>query len=224
MKAARENIAKSKLSRMDMVHTYVEKPNCAGPCNGQWLQMAKEVLELNKISLPEFAGAILTLLKKGRGKHRNVLLIGPYDCAKTFLLKPLQVIFKGEIFENPAKDKYSWIKADKARVIFLNDFRFKKEQIAWNDLLLLLEGEPVKLPAPKNIYCEDICINTDVPIFATSKSEIRYKGIFGMGDEMEDNMMKARWKIFKFTHSIPEEEQIKLPPCAKCFTELIYSK
>ena len=224
MKAAKDKLAKSKLSRMDMIHTYAEKPTCPEPCSGQWLQMAKDVLERNNISLAEFSSAVLNLLKKGRGKHRNVLLIGPYDCAKTFLLKPLQVIFKGEIFENPSKDKYGWIKADKARVIFLNDFRFKKEQIAWNDLFLLLEGEPVKLPAPKNLYSEDICINTDVPIFATSKSEIKYKGYFGIGDEKEDDMMRARWKIFKFTRSIPEEEQIKLPPCAKCFTDLIYSK
>ena len=42
-------------------------------------------------------------------------------------MKPLQEIFKGTIFQNPANDKYGWVGADKARVIFLNDFRWNKK-------------------------------------------------------------------------------------------------
>ena len=35
----------------------------------------------------------------------------------------------------------------------------------WHNVLLLLEGETVKLPAAKNIYSEDIVISTNVAIF-----------------------------------------------------------
>ena len=34
---------------------------------------------------------IMTALEKGRGKYRNIMIIGPANWAKTFLLKPLSV-------------------------------------------------------------------------------------------------------------------------------------
>ena len=46
----------------------------------------------------------------------------------------------------------------------------------WKDLLLLLEGETLKLPALKNLSAEDVIICIDVAIFATSKAPIVYQG------------------------------------------------
>ena len=86
------------------------------------------------------------------------------------MLKPLRLIFSDSIFENPANDKYDWVASKKAKVFLPNDFRWSKDLITWHNMLLLLEGETVKLPTPKNIYGEDIVISTDVAIFATSKS------------------------------------------------------
>ena len=65
------------------------------------------------------------------------------------MFKPLQIIFAGSIFQNPATDKYAWVGADKASVILLNDLRWSKELIPWQSMLLLLEGDVVNLPAPK---------------------------------------------------------------------------
>jgi len=193
------------------------------PCDGQWLECTKEVLTLKNISISDFAISISKLIQHGRGKHRNILIIGPANCAKTFILKPLQEIFKGTIFENPANDKYGWVGADNARVIFLNDFRWKKELINWKDLLLLLERKPVRLPAPKNMYSEDVNITSEVPISATSKSTIRYRGSYGTIDEMEDQMMNVRWKVFKFSHQFEECNQKNISPCPKCFSTLVFS-
>jgi hypothetical protein len=41
--------------------------------------------------------------------------------------------------------------------------------IPWRDLLLLLEGQPVHFPTPKNHYKDDIYLTRDTPIFATGK-------------------------------------------------------
>ena len=68
-----------------------------------------------------FPDRIRTLLSKGRGKVRTVIIIGPANCGKTFLLRPLEIIFK--TFSNPGNDKYGWVGANKAEVVFLNDFR-----------------------------------------------------------------------------------------------------
>ena len=75
-------------------------------------------------------------------------------------------------------------------------------------MLLLLEGETLKLPAQKNIYSEDIVISTDVAIFATSKSSIKHRG----RDDRETEIMAARWKNYEFRHQFsPQEQKICLP-------------
>ena len=51
-----------------------------------------------------------------RGKSRNLILNGPVNRAKNFLLKPLKSTFCDSIFENPVNDKYAWIGADKANI------------------------------------------------------------------------------------------------------------
>ena len=59
-------------------------------------------------------------------------------------------------------DKFRWVGAEKATLILLQGYRWAKESIPWKDLLLLLEGEAVKLPAPKNLFAEAVVICTDV--------------------------------------------------------------
>ena len=100
---------------------------------------------MNKVNAYVYAAAIRELLTLGRGKFRNIIIVGPANCGKTFLFKPLEGIFK--VFCNPANDKYAWVGADQVEIIVLQDFRWSPELIAWKDLLLLLEGETVKLPS-----------------------------------------------------------------------------
>ena len=82
--------APSKLQRTCMEILHVAKhQDCVEGCNTQWLCMARGILQQNGISETEFAKAVQTLLIKRRGKNRNILLIGPCSCGKTFLLNPL---------------------------------------------------------------------------------------------------------------------------------------
>jgi hypothetical protein len=87
--------------------------------------------------------------------------------------------------------------------------------------MLLLEGQTVHLPTPKNIYARDIYIDRDTPIFATGKAEIKYIGKFNTTDDIENEIMSVRWKLFKFQHQIPKSEQKKVPCCPKCFSKLV---
>ena len=138
-----------------------------------------EILDCSGISQQSFAEAVTNLLELGRGKFRNIRLVGPANSAKTFLLQPLTVIF--ETFSNPATATFAWVGAEHAEVIFLNDFRWSPQIIPWHDLLLMLEGQPVHLPAPKSHFCKDIVFNKDTPIFGTSKHELVFVG--GVVDE-----------------------------------------
>ena len=195
--------------------------DCIDGCGGNWLECAIEVLTLNGIHPCVFALYVRELLHLGRGKFRNLMIYGRSNCAKTFNLKPLTSIFGEKVFDNPANDKYAWVGADKAEVILLQDFRFSKEVIAWKDLLLLLEGETVRLPAPKNHFSSDVVLDSDVPIFATSKCPIIYKGPCNFEDKRETEMMNSRWRMVHFKHVFEEKDQKNVAPCGSCFAKLI---
>ena len=99
-------------------------------------------------------------------------------------------------------------------------FCFVLQIIAWNDLLLLLEGQPVHLPAPKSHFARDLFLTSDVPIFCTSAHQIVYvRG--GEVDERETEMMSVRWRNFTLHHQIPQTSQKQVAPCARCFAQMI---
>ena len=220
LKQASSEIHRDEIPRIEKVRNAAVDA-CVDGCNGSWLECAMEVLSLNRIEVAVFASYIFELLVQGRGKFRNLMIYGQTNCAKTFMLKPLKCIFGDRLFDNPANDKYAWVGADKAEVILLQDFRFCREVITWKDLLLLLEGETVKLPAPKNHFATDVVISSDVPIFATSKAPIVFKGRHNVEDECETEMMNSRWRMIRFKHEFEEKDQKKLEPCGSCFAKLV---
>ena len=147
------------------------------------------------------------------------MIVGPSSCAKTFLLKPLSFMYK--TFNNPANEKYAFGRAVDSEIILLNDFRWDKETITWQNLLNLLEGEPVHIPTPKNHFKTDAVITKDIPIFATGKSVITYKAAYNARDPVEDEMMAVRWNVYKFTCQIPDKDQKDILACPKCFAQMV---
>ena len=137
-----------------------------------------------------FAAAMRELLTKGRGKFWIILIVGPANCGKTFLLSPLQKIFN--TFSNAVNDKYAWLGAEIAEIIFLKGFRWSQEMIAWKELQILLEGQAVHLPSTKGHYSNNICIDKDTPIVATSKGEITCVGKYKSLDPIENEMMSIK--------------------------------
>uniref|UniRef100_A0A7M5WTZ9 Uncharacterized protein n=1 Tax=Clytia hemisphaerica TaxID=252671 RepID=A0A7M5WTZ9_9CNID len=222
---AREEVAAiKKHDRLDLLIEAKTQTVCV--CEGVWLKMAKEVLELNGIDEKEFAQAVYTNLELGRGKFRNVILVGGTNRAKTFLLKPMRLIYERFLFENPAGHKFGWGGCKDKTVFLLQDFRWNLELIKWSDFLLLLdEDETVKLPAPRNLYSEDIVIKNQISIFATSVAEIQQKMPYNNREHdrvrEENKMMRSRWRVFRFDHEFAQEDQIKVQPCPHCFARLI---
>ena len=79
-------IADENINRIKKLGEHAKTP-CS--CNGLWFHCAKDLLEKNGIEYDLFSHALYISLKEGRGKHLNLLLHGPADCGKTFLLKPI---------------------------------------------------------------------------------------------------------------------------------------
>ena len=218
MEESEEKAERSKKTRIEILYSQLCE-ECVAGCNRRWLEMAVDVFERNNIKQEDFGEAVRNVLEKGRGKYRNVYLKGPANCAKTFLLNPLTTVFKA--FCNPASTTFAWVGAEEAEVLFLNDFRWSPHIIPWHDLLLLLEGQDVHLPAPKTHYKQDISFKGDTPIFCTAKEELSFVRA-GVLDERETEMMRVRWRVFALSCQIPEREQVEVSPCPRCYAELIF--
>ena len=208
---------RTKQTRLERLRATLDG-ECAPDCNKVWLELAKSILTQNNIDRIDFVGSVRLLLDQGRGKYRNIILSGPSNCGKTFLLNPLNVIYN--TYCNPATGSFAWVGVEDSEVIFLNDFRWSPQVIPWHNLLLLLEGQLVRFPAPKTHYAKDIVFDTDAPIFCTANEELSFvRG--GVLDRVETEMMRVRWKSFHLVHQIPEERQVTTAPCPRCFAEFI---
>ena len=191
---------------------------CVSNCEGKWLEAAVNLLNRNEISVSVFAQAVLTLLEKRKSKVQKPVYTWSCQLRESFVLAPLKSIYG--TFCNPATGTFAWVGAEEAEIIMLNDFRWKPSIIAWADMLLLLEGDIVHLPAPKNFSKRDIELSNDTPIFATSDAPIVYiKG--GSVCHANTEMMNVRWRFFHFWRQIPPAEQLQLIPCGHCFSKLI---
>ena len=218
---AQATVTRRHTDRIQIIRDINTSGVCVAGCEGKWFRSALEILRKNQVNLYHFADVIRQALVKGRQKNVNVMIIGPTNCGKSFLLNPLELAFKA--FVNPANGKFAWIGLDECEVAYLNDFRWSAEMITWSDFLLLLEGQTVNLPRPKNMYSTDMRIDRSntIPFFAISKSEIEYVGKFNQRDERETDMMSSRWLTIKF--SKPIENPQHMEPCTKCFSKMVMS-
>ena len=117
MENSTNDLERARKSRVQLLHE-ASQGECTEGCCGQWLACAKDVLERNDINAQYFARCVLELLEKGRGKYRNIMIVGVANCGKTFLLNPLNEIFN--TFSNPASTSFAWVGAEKAECTLLN--------------------------------------------------------------------------------------------------------
>ena len=86
----------------------------------------------------------------------------------------------------------------------------------WNYICVIY----IKRNIYKKQYSTDLVIDTDIPIFATSKSPINHP--FNTTDEQENDTMESRWRVMHFHHVFTEKIQKHVSPCGRCFAELMY--
>ena len=119
-------LERERLKRLDILEQCLQS-DCVEGCNARWLHQAKDILSRNDINVETFSSAVKCLLEQGRGKYRNIIITGPTNCGKTFILQPLTHIYTA--FVNPATATYAWIGVERAQVVLLNDFRWSPQVI-----------------------------------------------------------------------------------------------
>ena len=176
-----------------------------------------------------WAAAVRKLLTEGRRKPNNIMILGEEGCGKSFLMDPLEEIYK--VLTTPAS-KYGWadIESDELEVIYLNDFRWGPENIGqdgtgvieWDLFLRLLDGSTVKMKRPRNLFATDAVLprSNTIPVFANGSTMIESIA-FGTARKLtEQRMMDLRWTVFHFRHRIPTHVRVHVPPCGSCFARL----
>ena len=115
---------------------------------------------------------------------------------------------------NPAAGKYAWVGLDQCDVAYLNDFRWSEELIKWNDFLLLLEGQTIHLPRPKNQFAVDLEIEREntIPFFSTSKSPVEFIGRYNSRDDRETEITNSCWRIFNLQSKSWKSKTFHLVP------------
>ena len=136
-----------------------------------------------------FTETIFTLLGLGVGKNRNILLDGPANCGKIFLLSQLSNIWH---IPNPSSSKYASCKY--LYVETLNDLKWSHKMSPWPEFLNSLEGQKVHLNEPKTNQARETLIKVDVLIFATSIARIMSTGK-GCDVEEENAIIRASWAL-----------------------------
>lgn len=120
LQSAPADLIRSQKTRLQILKDTLTQ-DCIQECNNIWYKTAIQTLEKNNICINSFCNSIRTLLEKGRGKFRNILITGPTNCGKSFILKPITKLFN--TLDNLATSSFAWVGAEQAEVIFLNDFR-----------------------------------------------------------------------------------------------------
>ena len=195
---------------------------CVEGCLGRWLTFANQIMSYNpSIDQVELKRVVVDNIQFGRCKDSTVFFIGPTDCGKSFLLLPLEKLFK--TFSNPTVGTYNWLGIEDAECCFLNDFRWSAGLIQWADLLRFCAGERLSFSRPNNLYPSDYQMmeTNTMPIFGTGKSKTQWRGSYQAVDAEEDKMLNVRMKYFSFSYTIPNPVRRGVPPCVRCFAEFL---
>jgi hypothetical protein len=123
VETAPEALERTRLQRLTILQGALEEEcNCDG---FTWYDQACRILRDNYVEPHIFARAVHDLLQNGRGKYRNIMITGPANCGKSFMIGPLSKIFR--TFHNPATSSFAWVGVEDAEIILLNDFRWTQK-------------------------------------------------------------------------------------------------
>ena len=179
----------------------------------------KEILKANGLD-GEFQEEVLGALRVGRAKMRNICVLGPANCGKSFLFRGLLELFT--TYQRPDGGSYQLEDLLGAEVVFLNDFEYDtgaKDWMPWSFFKNFLEGNAVKVARPKTRGSNEVFKGT-APVFFTAPREVT---LFRRGFEVEaeTSQMRKRIKYFVLQHPIPEEKREEVTRvCPHCTARL----
>ena len=193
-------------------------------CNGAWAGHAQQILQQNGIQEAQWCQAMATALKDGRAKGALVCHAGLHgNEGKSFLFRPLLKVFGPDavFVAPPSKSSFPLMGLEKARLAFLDDWRFNEDVIPYALQLLWFEGAPFIISRPQNQFSGHLRYSKDDPVFITTLSaditELKGKKFLQQGDV---DMMLKRLLVFNFTKPIQIPKHV-IQGCGHCFAHFL---
>ena len=159
-------------------------------------------------------------LERWSGKGALVCHAGLHgNEGKSFLFRPLLKVFGPDavFVAPPSKSSFPLMGLEKARLAFLDDWRFNEDVIPYALQLLWFEGAPFIISRPQNQFSGHLRYSKDDPVFITTLSaditELKGKKFLQQGDV---DMMLKRLLVFNFTKPIQIPKHV-IQGCGHCF-------
>ncbi len=213
-RGAKETARRAKLTRMQVLEEFSRDASCSCSQPGLCYDLMKDTLQKNGMD-GWFQKEVCDTLEAGRLKERNLCLLGSTNTGKSYLLKPLALVYR--TYTRPDGGTHQLEELLGKELVFLNDFEYDedaKKWCNWGYLKNFLEGGKLTVSRPKNKGSNQD-FTSDAPVFMTAPQEVtlwRGKRV----DDYETEQMRSRIKYRKLTHTFAKEERKEAPPCGHC--------
>ena len=211
-------VAEAAQNRMEIL-----EGACSAPCTcgGQWSDFACSILSQNGHDPLQWCKAVADSLLAGRSKGNLVCHAGfEGNEGKSFLFRPLPLVFgEDNVFVTPPKSAFPLLGLEKARVVWLDDWRFNEDIVPWAVQLLWFEGASFVIARPQNLFSGHLRYVKDDPLFITTLHADLHalKGKLKQGDL---DMMVKRLKVFDFKQKVDIPSHVA-KGCSSCFARFV---
>jgi hypothetical protein len=206
------------VSRLEKLHAALQSMQCT--CGGWWIPAAKYLMSLPGLDPRYIPDLVLRALKLGRRKDVNILITGAADAGKSFIFRPLPLIFHA--FETRGqRERFPLQGLPGADICVLQDARYESMGLPWDDWLRWGDGENLMINVPRNVSPASLVYTESAPLFATMTDVFRFPAqearASGRDVERENIQFRSRWRIIQFKHSIPPDRRsVDLEACGLC--------
>jgi hypothetical protein len=194
------------------------RSDCMCPRGGKtWSEAASEIMTLNGHTREAFARRIETCMKGPDKTTRTLMICGPSNCGKSFLINPLHAIFDNVATKPTAKSSYALQRLIGADLVLWHEVdRSIFDIIHVNDFFLWLEGDDWTIGKPKNSAAADVqWSGRGVPTLFTGGMPLTHT------DPGKNTMIYNRLDFFHLHMPIPKEKAVKLARCQRCFADFV---
>ena len=203
-------VQRRAMTRREVLCDAASKP-CTCAAHGLWHTAANEVTRASGYEEQEVECAVLEALELGRAKRRNVMIVGDTNRAKSFVLKPVEIVYN--VYKPPESGSHQLADIRGAEVIWLNDFTYERDFMPWRAFKDFLEGSSVKVAVPKTLGT-NYMFDADSPVLATAPGPVTWPG-----RPSETAQMTTRWRYFLFTEFYDPDTCPDIPPCGSCWAQ-----
>ena len=206
-------------------------------CRGAWMNAIVASFMMNNIRSAELCSDIQTSLERGRSEATPVVCLAGSRGGegKSVFLKALHSVFQdpGFVFTVPDKSNFPLLDLPKAKVCFLDEYRFDPKVLGYATLCLWFDGSAVPVTRPQNMagVSGHLLYKGSAPIFVTTKLEdmariesaAAVNPATGCPYDADASMLLRRLKIYRYTQRIPKPPP-GTPFCATCFSNMVQSQ